>query len=128
MIPASGRGKRVGDRTDRRVRDPRWSPDGRSIVYLAGDSGYTTIFKTGIDGGKVSRFSLFVLDGQLAAGFDPQESKQQFQITSFSFGNRAVTVGRGNATETAYPFVITMGNACARMKLAGAAVSCQCAG
>jgi dipeptidyl aminopeptidase/acylaminoacyl peptidase len=47
----------------------------------------------------------------LAAGFDPQESKQQFQITSFSFGNRAVTVGRGSATETAYPFVITMGNA-----------------
>ena len=93
------------------MRDPRWSPDGRSIVYLAGDRGYTTIFKTGIDGGKVSRFSLFVLDGQLAGGFDPQESKQQFQITSFSFSNRAVTVGRGNATETAYPFVITMGNA-----------------
>jgi dipeptidyl aminopeptidase/acylaminoacyl peptidase len=121
VIPASGgAGKELATEQDRRVRDPRWSPDGRSILYLAGDRGYTTIFKTGIDGGgKVSRFSLFVLDGQLAAGFDPQESKQVFQstgqiasqITSFSFGNRAVTVGRGNATETAYPFVITMGNA-----------------
>ena len=112
VIPASGgAGKDLTTEQDRRVRDPRWSPDGRSILYLAGDRGYTTIFKTGIDGGKLSRFSLFVLDSQLAAGFDPQESKQQFQITSFSFGNRAVTVGRGSATETAYPFVITMGNA-----------------
>jgi dipeptidyl aminopeptidase/acylaminoacyl peptidase len=112
VIPASGgAGKDLTTEQDRRVRDPRWSPDGRSILYLAGDRGYTTIFKTGIDGGKLSRFSLFVLDSQLAAGFDPQESKQQFQITSFSFGNRAVTVGRGSAAETAYPFVITMGNA-----------------
>ena len=119
VIPASGgAGKDLTTEQDRRVRDPRWSPDGRSILYLAGDRGYTTIFKVGSDGGKVSRFSLFVLDGQLAAGFDPQESKQGFQITqipsqitSFSFGNRAVTVGRGSAAETAYPFVITMGNA-----------------
>jgi dipeptidyl aminopeptidase/acylaminoacyl peptidase len=119
VIPASGgAGKDLTTEQDRRVRDPRWSPDGRSILYLAGDRGYTTIFKVGSDGGKVSRFSLFVMDGQLAAGFDPQESKQGFQITqipsqitSFSFGNRAVTVGRGSAAETAYPFVITMGNA-----------------
>ena len=112
VIPASGgKGKDLTTEQDRRVRDPRWSPDGRSILYLAGDRGYTTIFKTGIDGGKASRFSLFVLDEQLAGSFDQKESKLSFQITSFSFGNRAVTVGRGSAAETAYPFVITMGNA-----------------
>ncbi|HEU4874092.1 MAG TPA: S9 family peptidase, partial [Pyrinomonadaceae bacterium] len=112
VIPASGgTGKDLTTEQDRRVRDPRWSPDGRSILYLAGDRGYTTIFKTGIDGGKASRFSLFVLDEQLAGSFDQKESKLSFQITSFSFGNRAVTVGRGSAAETAYPFVITMGNA-----------------
>jgi len=124
ITPVAGGGPReVMTEHDRRVRDPRWSPDGRSIVYLAGDRGYTTIFRTGIDGGRVSRFSLFVLDGQLAGAFDPQESRQRtetnspqalaqpFQITSFSFSNRAQTVGRGNTAETAYPFVVTMGNA-----------------
>lgn len=112
VIPASGgAGKELATEQDRRVRDPHWSPDGRSIVYLASDRGYTTIFKTGLDGGKVSRFSLFVLDGQLAGAFDQQESKQPFQITSFSFSNRVMTVGRGNTAETAYPYVITMGNA-----------------
>lgn len=124
VIPVSGGGAReVATDPDRRVRDPHWSPDGRSIMFLAGDHGYTTIFRTGIDGGRVSRFSLFIQDGQLAGGFDSQESKQStessapqalaqpFQITSFSFSNRAQTVGRGNTAETAYPFVVTMGNA-----------------
>jgi Tol biopolymer transport system component len=40
------------------VRDPQWSPDGNSIFYLAGDRGYTTIFKTSVSGGRVNRFSL----------------------------------------------------------------------
>jgi dipeptidyl aminopeptidase/acylaminoacyl peptidase len=63
-----------------------------------------------------------VLDGQLAGGFDPEPKQrtesssplalaQPFQITSFSFSDRVVTVRRGNASETAYPFVVTMGNA-----------------
>ena len=122
VIPAGGgAGKELATEQDRRVRDPRWAPDGRSIVYLAGDRGYTTLFKTGIEDGKVSRFSLFVLDGQLAGAFDPQQQRTQssspfilaqpFQITSFSFSNRVMTVGRGNAAETAYPYVITMGDA-----------------
>ena len=124
VIPASGgRGRDLTGDHDRRVRDPRWSADGRSLIYLAGDRGYTTMFKIGMDGGTVSRFSLFVLDGQVAGGFETPESKQRiesslpqavaqpFQITNFSFGNRTQTVGRGSATETAYPFVITMGNA-----------------
>ena len=123
VMPASGGGgKELATEQDRRVRDPQWSPDGRSILYLANDRGYTTIFKTSMDGGRVSRFSLFVLDGQMAGGFDPQESRsrteanspltlaQPFQITSFSFSNRTQTVGRGSATEVVYPFVITMGN------------------
>src|SRR5262249_17487374 len=115
VIPAAGGGgKELATEQDRRVRDPQWSPDGRSILYLANDRGYTTLFKTGSDGGRVSRFSLFVLDGQMAGAFDPQEPltlAQPFQITSFSFSNRTQTIGRGNATEVAYPFVMTMGNA-----------------
>jgi dipeptidyl aminopeptidase/acylaminoacyl peptidase len=124
IIPAAGGPAReLATDQDRRVRDPHWSPDGRSIVYLAGDRGYTTIFKTGIDGGRVSRFSLFAVDGQVGGVFDNQDSKlrtesgaplaiaQPFQITSFSFSNRSQTVARGNAAETSFPFVVTMGNA-----------------
>ncbi|HEX3253669.1 MAG TPA: S9 family peptidase [Pyrinomonadaceae bacterium] len=109
---AGGGGKELATDQDRRVRDPQWSPDGRSILYLANDRGDTTLFKTGSDGGRVSRFSLFMLDGQIAGGFDPQEPRSQsFQITSFSFSSRSQTIGRGSATEVAYPFVMTMGNA-----------------
>ena len=124
VVPVAGGGpKEIPTEHDRRVRDPHWSADGRSILYLAGDRGYTTIFRTGVDGGRVSRFSLFILDGQVTGAFDPRDSKQRsessspqalaqpFQITSFSFSNRAQTVGRGNVAETAYPFVVTMGNA-----------------
>jgi dipeptidyl aminopeptidase/acylaminoacyl peptidase len=124
VIPASGgAGKELATEQDRRVRDPQWSPDGRSILYLTGDRGYSTIFRTGADGGRVSRFSLFVLDGQLAGAFDAQDSRvrsesnssqavgQPFQIANFSFANRPQTISRGNTIETAFPFVVTMGNA-----------------
>ena len=124
VIPATGgAGKELATEQDRRVRDPQWSPDGRSLMYLAGDRGYTTIFKTGIDGGRVGRFSLFMLDGQLGGGFDTQDSKmrtetnsgiaiaQPFQITNFSFSNRQQTINRGNAAEVSFPFVLTMGTA-----------------
>ena len=123
VIPAAGgAGRELATEQDRRVRDPRWSPDGRSIIYLAGDRGYTTIFKTGIDGGKVSRFSFFVLDGQLAGAFDNQDSKYaRVELTTRS-RNRfrspaSVSVIRAhngqarNAAEIAFPFVMTMGNA-----------------
>jgi dipeptidyl aminopeptidase/acylaminoacyl peptidase len=120
---AGGAGRELTTDQDRRARDPHWSPDSRSILYLASDRGYTTIFKTSVDGGRVSRFSLYVLDDQLAGGFDPQESRlraesgsplalvQPFQITSFSFANRSQTVTRAGAVETAFPLAITLGNA-----------------
>src|SRR6185369_15409813 len=120
---AGGQVKELATDQDRRVRNPYWSPDRRSIMYLANDRGYTTIFRTGVDGGKVSRFSLFTLDGQLGGAFDNGDSKQRsesnapqavaqpFQITSFSYSNRAQTITRGNVVESAFPFVITMGNA-----------------
>jgi dipeptidyl aminopeptidase/acylaminoacyl peptidase len=124
VIPAAGGGgKELATEHDRRVRDPHWSSDGRSIMYLAGDRGYTTIFKTAADGGSVNRFSLFVLDGQVGGGFEPQDSKQRseansantpaqpFQITSFSFSSRTQTITRGGTAQIVSPFVITMGNA-----------------
>ena len=120
---AGGAGRELTAEHDRRARDPHWSPDGRSILYLAGDRGYTTIFKINADGGRVSRFSTFVLDDQVAGGFSDETSKfrsesgtqpalaQPFQITSFSTASRSVTVTRGGTVETAYPLAITLGHA-----------------
>ena len=120
---AGGGGRELATDQDRRVRDPQWSSDGNSIFYLAGDRGYTTIFKTSASGGRVSRFSLYVIDDQLAGGFDLGESKfrtesgsplavaQPFQITSFSFAQRSQTVTRSGGAEVAFPMALTLGSA-----------------
>src|SRR5690349_1102774 len=120
---AGGGGRELATDQDRRVRDPKWSPDGNSIFYLAGDHGYTTMFKTSPNGGPVHRFSLYVLDDQLAGGFDLGESKfrtesgsplavaQPFQITSFSFAQRSQTVTRSGGAEVAFPMALTLGSA-----------------
>jgi len=88
-------------------------------MYLAGDQGYTTIFRVGEDGGKISRFSVRFWDGQLVGGFTDSDAKVStatnaelippvpFQITSFSFSHRSQTIGR----EISFPFVVTFGTA-----------------
>ncbi len=124
MPAAGGSPKELGAEHDRRVREPRWSADGKSILYLAGDRGYTTIFRIGVESEKITRFSLFMLDGEIAGGFGPLDSKlmmtdsglpltlaEPFQITSFSVSNRSQTITRGRVVETASPMVVTMGNA-----------------
>ena len=120
---AGGGGRELTADQDRRVRDPQWSSDGNSIFYLAGDRGYTTIFKTPASGGRVSRFSLYALEDQLAGGFDLGESKfrtesgsplavaQPFQITSFSFAQRSQTITRSGGAEVAFPMALTLGTA-----------------
>ena len=123
MPAAGGSARELGGDQDRRVRDPRWSADGKSILYLAGDRGYTTIFRITVESEKVSRFSLFVIDGQIGGGFAPLDAKfmtnsgltltsaQPFQITSFSVSNRSQTITRGDVVETASPMVVTLGSA-----------------
>jgi dipeptidyl aminopeptidase/acylaminoacyl peptidase len=119
VISASGgAGRELGRDLDRRVRSPKWSADGRSVFFLAGDKGYSTIFRAGIDGGKVSRFSLFTFEGELGGVFDLEDSRfrvdsnsvtslaQPFQITGFSLSRRSLST-----TDTAVPFVFTLGTA-----------------
>lgn len=120
IIPAfGGTGREVAETHDRRVRNPQWSADSRSIVFLAGDKGYTTIFRVGIDGGKVNRFSVFVDGVDLNGMFDYEGSPFRldsnsaaslaapFHITSFSLASRSIS--RGN--ELSVPFVFTLGTA-----------------
>lgn len=119
VVPASGgNGKELTSNHDQRVRDPRWSADGRTIMYLAGDHGYTTIFRIPAEGGKVYKFSPHnSLEGEFFGAFsdiDPAMANSAgrpfmqsfpFQITSFSLSNRSQSFGR----ESAFPFVVTVG-------------------
>jgi len=123
IAAAGGGGRELTDDQDRRVRSPHWSPDSRSVYFLAGDHGYSTVFRVGLDGGRVSRFSLFVLDGELGGVFDIQDSRfrvgpgsivslaQPYQISSFSFGARAQAIGRGDTTEYSAPLALTLSTA-----------------
>ncbi len=124
IAAGGGVGKELTEDQDRRARTPHWAADSRSIFFLAGDHGYSTSFRVGVDGGRVSRFSLFMLDGELGGTFDIQDSKFRdesgsaaslappFQITSFSFATRTVSVGTaGNSIEYSTPAAITFGTA-----------------
>jgi dipeptidyl aminopeptidase/acylaminoacyl peptidase len=120
VIPASGgAGREIEADLDRRARDPQWSPDGRAVYFLAGDKGYTTIYRAGVDGGKVSRFSLFVYEGALGGVFDIEDSKFRtdasstitavappFQIGAFSVSSRAQLIRNG--TDSSYPIAFTI--------------------
>ncbi|MFN2532004.1 MAG: prolyl oligopeptidase family serine peptidase [Pyrinomonadaceae bacterium] len=121
VIPAAGGGGReLTEQQDRRARSPRWSPDSRSIFFLAGDRGYSTIFRVGIDGGKVSRFSLAVIDGELGGIFDVDESRfrpdsnapvvvpSSFQISGFTVGLRQRSFSRSDGGDFNFPLAFTM--------------------
>jgi pimeloyl-ACP methyl ester carboxylesterase len=115
---AGGGGRELNLDQDRRVRSPKWSSDSRSVFFLANDEGYATIFRVGVDGGKVSRFSLFVFNGELSGVFDIEDSKfriesnsalslaQPFQISGFSIASRSQSAG---SVETSVPIVFTLG-------------------
>lgn len=120
VIPASGGGGReLATDLDRRVRDPQWSPDGKSIYFLASDRGYTTIFRASLEGRQTSRFFLYTQGGVLVGGFNtgdqpPQSDSenqssaaQPFQITSFGLANKAQS---RTGFSDAFPLVLTMGH------------------
>jgi dipeptidyl aminopeptidase/acylaminoacyl peptidase len=48
-----GMGRELTGAQDRRARSPRWSPDSRSVFYLAGDRGQTLIYRVGVEGGAI---------------------------------------------------------------------------
>lgn len=117
MPAAGGSAKELGADQDRRVRDPRWSADGKSILYLAGDRGYTTIYRIAVESQKIRRFSINSRQGEIVGLFSDLDSTLStiagapitqpipFHITSFSFSNRSQTFG----AETTSPFVVTFG-------------------
>ncbi len=122
---AGGAGKELTGEQDRRARSPKWSPDSRNILFLAGDRGSTRLYGVDRDGGKVKRLSLFHLEGELGAIFDFEESKfrpgsgssvtlaRPFVLGSFTLADKTITVSRPGGTTHSYelPMAFTVAHA-----------------
>jgi dipeptidyl aminopeptidase/acylaminoacyl peptidase len=75
---------------DRRTRSPRWSPQGRSIYFLAGDHGRTGIFAVRPDGGGI-RSVFFEINPTPNSKLEPAIfQKRPFQISSFSLNTQSI--------------------------------------
>ncbi|MBA3568001.1 MAG: S9 family peptidase [Pyrinomonadaceae bacterium] len=121
VAAAGGGGRELTAQQDRRARSPRWPPDSRSILFLAGDRGKTTLFRVGLDARRIDRLSIFYLDGQLGATLDVQDSKSRpataavpsFQIGSFSVAGKALPVARRSGVTDSYlmPLAFTLTDA-----------------
>jgi dipeptidyl aminopeptidase/acylaminoacyl peptidase len=122
---AGGGGRELTAQQDRRARSPKWSPDSRSIFFLAGDRGTTGVFRVGLDGRKVDRVPIFYFGAQLgtspndtdaknrpATEFE-QESSLAYQIGSFSVAARTLSVAKpsGDATSYLMPTAFTITDA-----------------
>jgi dipeptidyl aminopeptidase/acylaminoacyl peptidase len=94
VIDAAGgaRGRELTAAQDRRARNPRWSPDGTDIFFLAGDRGAILLYRVAAGGGQIST----ILPQRVVPAPDgiaqPPQSPT-FQIGSFSVGRRAVPGG-----------------------------------
>jgi dipeptidyl aminopeptidase/acylaminoacyl peptidase len=92
VIDAVGgaRGRELTAAQDRRARNPRWSPDGADILFLAGDRGATLLYRVAAGGGQVSNVQLVREPQGAVAGLPPPAQPPRFQIGSFSVGRRAL--------------------------------------
>lgn len=101
-----GRGRELTAAHDRRARSPRWSPDSRSVLYLAGDYGTTRIFRAPLQGGRHHPiyFSFPSARAPSATTLSPDadeleketaasnsSSRHSYQINSFSVGVRGAS-------------------------------------
>jgi len=106
VIDAAGSGGReLAAAQDRRQRNPRWSPDGKLIFFLASDRGSSTIFSVTPSAGKarqvvgnaVDRDWLFASPGDLSR----RSPSNQYQISNFSIAqkkNATRTLAEGDPT------------------------------
>lgn len=89
-----GQGRELTAAQDRRARSPRWSKDSDDVLFLAGDSGRTLIYRVGVRGGKaVEMFSDPYAPGPLQeATAAPPFPKRPFQIGNFSVSHDSPTI------------------------------------
>ncbi len=124
IVPAAGGvARELTSEQDRRARSPEWSPDSHTILYLAGDRGTTSIFRVGIDGGRIDRFSPAYIDGLATRLFENErlrgpatdstpKSLRPFQVGSFSVVQRTISVAPGaGLPRNASPLAFTLSDA-----------------
>jgi dipeptidyl aminopeptidase/acylaminoacyl peptidase len=99
---------------DRRARDPQWTADGNSILYLAGDHGSTTIYRVEVANRHIEPFTLaadqaehvhgvFMDDKRSPSGADGP--RRAFQISNFSVATRSLRSG-ATGERNDYPWPI----------------------
>ena len=118
VISASGSNSReLTGAQDRRARDPRWTHDGNSVLYLAGDRGSTTIYRVDISTRHIEAFMLPVDAAEHIHGAF-MEYKQSsgdsdgpfggFQISSFSIAQRLISPGATSGGNNYPPIAFTL--------------------
>jgi dipeptidyl aminopeptidase/acylaminoacyl peptidase len=83
---SSGERRELSGALDRRARSPRWTPDGRAVLFLAGDRGRTFIYRVGPSGGAVRALFDIVVPPRTAPADIPESNPAPFQIGGFSVG------------------------------------------
>jgi dipeptidyl aminopeptidase/acylaminoacyl peptidase len=89
---AGGVGHELTADQDRRARSPRWAADSQTLIYLAGDHGYTGFFAVDVGGKKVRQILPRTLEGNAGTfgisdvGLAP--GPHRYQVSSFSLGKR----------------------------------------
>ncbi|HEY9402236.1 MAG TPA: S9 family peptidase [Pyrinomonadaceae bacterium] len=91
VIDAAGgaRGRELTAAQDRRARNPRWTPDGAHILFLAGDRGAILLYRVAPSGGQI--FNILPHRVMPTPDGIPQPPQPPtFQIGGFSVGRRAL--------------------------------------
>lgn len=92
VAAGGGGGRELAGKLDRRARSPRWSPNSRRVLFLAGDAGQTILFAVDVSGEKdaVRLFQNYVSSG---VTFAPNEwatpRRGRLQISSFSTSSQS---------------------------------------
>ncbi|MDQ1525222.1 MAG: hypothetical protein QOE47_3146 [Pyrinomonadaceae bacterium] len=72
VIEAAGgtgaRGRELTAALDRRARSPRWMPDSRAILFLAGDRGQSLIYRVGVAGDTLQSFNFCDIENKVEFG------------------------------------------------------------
>jgi dipeptidyl aminopeptidase/acylaminoacyl peptidase len=95
VTDAAGSSRReLSNTQDRRARNPRWSSDSQTILYLAFDHGCTTVFAVSLEGGNVRQALPDRLEAdQLTYSLSdyigpPPPPRNGYQVSNFSIAEK----------------------------------------
>jgi dipeptidyl aminopeptidase/acylaminoacyl peptidase len=101
---AGGDGRELAVGMDRRARSPRWTDNGRAVLFLAGDHGRTFIYKVAVDDGKLS--SIFDAPDPRMMGCPPTDMLP-FATASFQVGGFTVSAPPETGKDAVVAFTVS---------------------